>query len=156
MAMLPQPSPLAAPPKESPPPPPAAPGGSSAVGVNTEELTAQIAGNNMALRALEAELDEKHAWSVAQLETAAERLEKLIVKNKDLALFRDLISPAEQALVGSPASPRPAIASAAQQVAAARKRTQGSDFAGSKAQRQADLRRLDELSSRLNNATKGP
>ena len=45
--------------------------------MNTEELTAQIAGNNMAMRTLEAELDEKHGWSVEQLETAVERLEKL-------------------------------------------------------------------------------
>ena len=124
--------------------------------MNTEELTAQIAGNNMALRTLEAQLDEKRDWSVEQLETVVQRLENLIVKNKDLALFRDLISPAEQALVGSPASPRPVFSSAAAQIAAARKRTQGSDFPGSKAQRQADLRRLDELSARLNTATKEP
>ena len=80
----------------------------------------------------------------------------MIVKNKDLAIFRELISPAEQALVGSLASPRPLISSAAAQTAAARQRTQGSDFSGSKAQRRADLRRLDELSVRLKNAMKAP
>ncbi len=159
MAMLPKPPPIAAsiaPRKEIPPPSPAAADDSATVRVNTEELTAQIAGNNMALRTLEAELDEKRVWSVEQLETAVGRLEKLSVKNKDLALFRDLISPAEQALVGSPASPRPVFSSAAAQIAAAREHTQGSDFRGSKSDRQAALRRLDELSSRVNSAIKEP
>ena len=161
MAMLPKPPPLvavAAPRKESPPPPsaPAADENSATVGVNSEELTAQIAGNNMALRTLQADLDEKRLWSVEQLEAAVGRLEKLIVKNKDLALFRDLIPPAEQALVGSPGSTRPVFSSAAAQIAAAREHLQGSDFPGSNSQRQAALRRLDELTLRLDAAIKGP
>ena len=49
---------------------------------------------------------EKRAWSVEQLETAVQRLEKLSVREQRPRIFRDLISPAEQALVGSPASPR--------------------------------------------------
>ncbi len=111
--------------------------------VNTEELTAQIAGSNLALRTLEAELDEKHAWDAQRLEAIVHRLDVVVTKNRDLALFRDLISPAEQALVGQIASPRTAIAQLAARITEVRGRVQGGDFAGAEAERQAELRRLD-------------
>jgi hypothetical protein len=116
--------------------------------VNLEELTAQIAGNKLALRTLEAELDEDQAWNAAKLEKLVGRLEALQVKNKDLALFRDLVSPAEQALVGSLPSLRPVIAQATARAAQLRAKSQA-DFSGSPAERQAELRRCDELSARL-------
>jgi hypothetical protein len=128
------------------PPQPAAP---SQVRVNTEELTAQIAGSNLALRTLEADLDEKRAWDAPHLEAIVHRLDVVITKNRDLTLFRDLISPAEQALVGRIASPRAAITQLAARITEVRRRVEASDGAGSPSQRQAELQRLDALSVRL-------
>ena len=115
--------------------------------VNTEELTAQIAGSNLTLRTLEAELDEKHAWNAERLETIVHQLGAVVVKNRDLALFRDLITPAEQALVGPITSPRTAISQVTARIAEARRRVQKGDFAGTEAQRQAELQRLDGFPS---------
>ena len=75
----------------------------------------------------------------------------VVVKNRDLTLFRDLITPAQQALVGQIASPRPLISQLANRIVEVRSRVQGGDFAGTEAQRQAELRRLDALSTRLGN-----
>jgi hypothetical protein len=136
-----------APPAAAPPEPAAA----EQVRVNTEELTAQIAGSNLTLRTLEAELDEKHAWNAERLESIVRRLDVVVVKNRDLSLFRDLITPAQQALVGQIASPRPLISQLANRIVEVRSRVQGADFAGPEAQRQAELRRLDALSTRLGN-----
>jgi hypothetical protein len=131
-------------------PPPTAPAAPPQVRVNTGELTAQIAGSNLALRTLEAELDENRAWDAPHLEALVHRLEVVVTKHRDLTLFRDLISPAEQALVGRIASPRTAIAQLAARITEVR-RVRAGDFAGSQAQRQADLQRLDALSVRLGN-----
>ncbi len=122
-----------------------------AVRVNTEELTAQIAGNNLSLRNLEAELDEKQPWDAVRLEAVVARLDTLVVKHQDLLLFRDLTTPAEQVLLGSIRSPQQALAALKEQVAAACRRARGSDFTDTETQRQAELRRLDALATRLDN-----
>ena len=111
------------------------------VKVNVEELTAQIAGNRVALRALEAELDGKGPWNATRLESVVRRLDALVVKQKDLALFRDLITPAEQALVGQIAAPGQVISQLAARIVDARTAAQGQD----------ELSRLDALSTRLGN-----
>jgi hypothetical protein len=119
------------------------------VKVNIEELTAQIAGNKVALQALEAELDEKGPWNAARLESVVRRLDALMVKQKDLALFRDLITPAEQALAGRIAAPGQVISQLAARIVDARTAAQGIDFHGSPSDRQAELGRLDAISTRL-------
>ena len=117
--------------------------------MNTEELTAQIAGSNLTLRTLEAELDETHTWNAERLETIVHQLSAVIVKHRDLVLFHDLISPAEQALVGPITSPRTAISQVTARIAEARRRVQTGDFAGTEAQRQAELQHLEQLSAQL-------
>ena len=72
-----------------------------------------------------------------------------ITKNRDLTLFRELIFPAEQALVGRITSPRTAITQLAARITEVRRRLEAGEIAGSQAQRQAELRRLDAISARL-------
>ena len=123
----------------------------SQVAVNIEELTAQIAGNNLALRTIEAELDEKLSWNADRLEAMVRRLDALLVKSQDLAMFRGLISASEQAMVGQIIEPRHVFSQVADRIVEARARVQGGDFTGAEAERESELRRLDDLSTRLGN-----
>ena len=64
------------------------------------ELGTRIEGINLSLRNLEAELNEKRDFTADQLDSLLSRLDILVLRQKDLTLFRDLIAPQEQAKVG--------------------------------------------------------
>jgi len=104
------------------PPPLAVPPTEPTVDVNREELRARIAGTNLALRALEAEIDRKSAWPIGELATFTARLERLAARADDLRLFLDLLEPTERRLFESPRSPLPVAAQLRGQIAAARRR----------------------------------
>jgi hypothetical protein len=119
------------------------------VQVDIKGLAARIAGVNLALRALEGDLEEKHEWNAEQLHAALSRLDILILRQKDLGLFRDLVPPAERGKAGTLESPRQALAALAARIAEARSRLGGPQADGSDAGRRAALDRLDEISDRL-------
>jgi hypothetical protein len=117
--------------------------------VNLEELAARIAGVNLNLHTLEAELAERRPWNADQLDGVVHRLDILVLRQKDLTLFRDLITPEEQTKVGSIEPPKNAIARLAGRIAEVRSQVQGDDFRGTENDRRAVLKRLDELSDQL-------
>lgn len=117
--------------------------------INQIELAAQILGTNLALRACEAELDKQETWSVQRLTPLVERLRRVMLQRHDCRLLYDLLPEAEQALVGAFESPRPAMQALARRIAEARQRAQGAEFAGTEQERQAELRKLDELARNL-------
>ena len=91
-------------------------------------------------------------WRGARLDAEGplvDRLSGLAAREEDLKLIREVVSPQERKSVGRLESPRTAISLLAAKIFAARTRTGGPDFAGSEAQRQAELRHLDELSREL-------
>lgn len=118
------------------------------VQVNVEELSARIAGINLALRTLEAQLDEKREWNADELDRILNRLDILVLRQKDLNLFRELVTPAEQAKAGQIESPRQAITALAARIVAVRNRIRSSET-GAESERQASLKQLDDLSDRL-------
>ena len=117
--------------------------------VNVSELAAKIAGNNMALRRLAAELDQKRTWDARQLEPKIARLAPLVARTDDLAMIRDLLPERGRARVGQPESPGDIIGDLGAKIAAARSRVQSGSFSGTQADRQAELDRLDALSRKL-------
>jgi hypothetical protein len=117
--------------------------------VNLDELAAQVKGNNQALRLLSAELDEKKTWDAAQLATAIETLEPLVIRKDDLTTACDLLSPDELSRVGRPDSPAAIIADVAAKISAAQKRIEKGEFSGTQSQRQTELEMLDALSRKL-------
>jgi hypothetical protein len=76
------------------------------------------------------------------------RLDILVLRQKDLTLFRDLISPSEQAKVGRIDSSRAAVAAMGTRIAELRTRIRDNTTA-TEAERTAALKHLDELSDRL-------
>ncbi len=116
--------------------------------VNVEELGTRIEGINLSLRNLEAELHEQRDFTADQLDSLLSRLDILVLRQKDLALFRDLISPRERAKVGQIDSSRVLVATMGNCIAELRTRTR-QNGAASEAQRSAALKQLDELSDRL-------
>jgi hypothetical protein len=121
----------------------------AAVEVEPEELAARIRGCNLALRALEVELDEKVAWTAERLEPLVKRLETLALRHHDLQLFREVVPQQERSGLETLASTRSAVSSLAVHIVAARNGASGAAFQGSEKDRQRELRRLTELSHRL-------
>jgi hypothetical protein len=119
------------------------------VQVNVEELAVRIAGNNLALRGLEAELNENRTWSADQLENVLSRLDILVLRQKDLTLFRDLVSAAEQARAGRTESPRHVISQLAARIVEVRNRLTAGEATIAEELRRAQLEHLDQLSQRL-------
>jgi hypothetical protein len=117
--------------------------------VNLAELATRVAGNNLALRVLEAELDQDHPWDARRLGPLVDRLGILAMRRHDLAVFHELITPRERERVGSLDSPQAAIARLADRIVEARTHASGPHFIGSEAQRRAELDQLDELSRQL-------
>ncbi len=116
--------------------------------VNIEELGTRIEGINLSLRNLEAELNEKREFTADQLDSLLSRLDILVLRQKDLTLFRDLIGAGEQAKVGQIDSSRSVVATMGTRIAALRIRVRENDSL-SEAQRTAVLKHLDALSDRL-------
>lgn len=117
--------------------------------VNVEELATRIAAINLNLHTLEAELDEQRPWTADQLDAALSRLDILVLRQKDLALFRDLVAAKEQARLGRIEPPKQAIARLAARIVELRDRLRDGGSPGGEQQRQALLKHLDELSDRL-------
>ena len=119
------------------------------VAVKVDELSARIAGCNMALRTLEIDLDEKSDWNAARLEPLIERLEILVLRRYDLNLFREALSEPQRSAVDPLSSTKGVVAQMAARIVMARDRASSSKFDGTAADRQAELARLEELSRRL-------
>jgi hypothetical protein len=116
--------------------------------VNVEELGTRIEGINLSLRNLEAELQEKRDFTADQLDSLLSRLDILVLRQKDLTLFRDLIAPREQARVGQIDSSRSVVATMGTRISELRTRIHENE-ALPEAERAAALKHLDELSDRL-------
>jgi hypothetical protein len=117
--------------------------------VNLNELGAGIAGANLALRALEAELDNELPPSARDLASLVDRLEILVLRHDDLALFCELITAEEHRRVGRLESPRALIPRLANKVFELRSRATGQEFTGSDAERELELKILGDLSRQL-------
>ena len=122
--------------------------------VNVDELRSRIEGVNLSLRTLEGELDEKRDLTADQLDSLLSRLDILVLRQKDLALFRGLITPQEQARVGQIDSSRAAVATLGTRIAELRSRVRQNESLR-EADRTAALKHLDELSDRLATLTAG-
>jgi len=120
-----------------------------AVRVNLDELAANIAGVNLSLRALEAELDTPGPWNARQLASIIDRLKIIVIRCDDLTLFREIVAEGKRVEPGRLASPRAAISRIAARIFEARSQAAGPEFAGADAERRAELQRLDDLSRRL-------
>jgi hypothetical protein len=116
--------------------------------VNVEELGTRIEGINLSLRTLEGELNEKRELSADQLDGLLSRLDILVLRQKDLDLFRNLITPQEQARVGQIDSSRSAVATLGTRIAEVRTRIRQNESLPEK-ERSAALKQLDDLSDRL-------
>ncbi|MEI8372874.1 MAG: hypothetical protein WCJ35_08575 [Planctomycetota bacterium] len=116
--------------------------------VNIEELGTRIEGINLSLRNLEAEFNEKREFTADQLDSLLSRLDILVLRQKDLTLFRDLIASQEQAKVGQIDSSRSIVATMGTRIADLRTRIRENE-ALPEAERTSSLKQLDELSDRL-------
>jgi len=119
------------------------------VRVNLNELAAGIAGANLALRALEAELDNEMPPAARDLASLVDRLEILVLRHDDLALFCELITPEEQRRAGRLESPRALIPRLANKVFELRSRATGREFTGTEPERELELKILADLSRQL-------
>jgi len=128
---------------------PPASAGLPAVRINLDELAANIAGVNLSLRALEAELDTPGRWNARQLASIVDRLKIIAIRRADLTLFREIVAEGQRVRLGRLASPRAAISRIAARIFEARSHATGPEFTGADAERRAELQRLDELSRRL-------
>ena len=117
--------------------------------VNLADLAARIAGANLELRALEAELIDERLWDVDRLERAVGRLEQLVARQRDLARYGELVPPARRTTVPAVESPRFVVSRLGRRVHQARGHAAGTAFTGSADQRHDVLERLDALSRRL-------
>ena len=114
-----------------------------------EGLAARIAGHNLSLRGLEAELDEKGPWDAARLAPMLDRLKILATRHNDLNLFREAVPESKRESLAKLQSPRSAVAQLGARIFEVRGNVTGQNFAGTEAQREAELQRLDELSRAL-------
>ncbi|MBN1396318.1 MAG: hypothetical protein JW959_14940 [Pirellulales bacterium] len=119
------------------------------VEVKADELAARIAGYNLALRALEAELDEEGRWDAARIEPLLKKLKILTVRCRDFDLFRELLPAEQRAEMKKPGSPQTAVSQLGARIFDARRAASADDFAGTEAQRRAELARLESLSRQL-------
>jgi hypothetical protein len=117
----------------------------SAVHVNREELSAQISGLNLNLRAVETELDERKNWDVKQLTAKIAGLKTLAQQRRDVVTVRDLLSDEDRKYVARPHSIRPIIAQLGGRIAGLRAALAD----GNSANPAADLDALDQLSQDL-------
>ena len=116
--------------------------------MNIEELSTRIEGINLSLRNLEAELTENREFTADQLDSLLSRLDILVLRQKDLTLFRDLVTPRQQAKLGQIESARPAVATMGTRIGELRTRLRETQPLP-EADRAAALKHLDELSDRL-------
>jgi len=123
--------------------------------VNLRELTVQIAGNNLAIEKLAAELESKPLCSAGELEVLIERTTILLARRDDLKLYWDALSAEEQQQVGRLNSGSEVVSLLGAQIARARVRVRHSEYPGGQAAREADAKRLDALSRQLSDLVFG-
>jgi hypothetical protein len=116
--------------------------------VNVDELRTRIEGINLSLRTLEGELNDKRELSPDQLNGLLSRLDILVLRQRDLALFRNLITPREQATVGQIDSSQSAVATLGTRIAEVRTRLRQNESLSEK-ERAAALKQLNDFSDRL-------
>ena len=117
--------------------------------VNLIELAARIAGTNMALRGVEAQLSKTRKWDATQLTTIVAALKQLCDRRDDLTLFRNLLPESKRRLVGQLESARAAISQCSARMSETRFRIDSRIFDSRPKQREEELKRLDELSRQL-------
>ncbi len=117
--------------------------------VNMSELSTRVAGNNLAFRSLEAELDERGDSSAEQLGSLVDRLGKLVTRRNDIALYMGVLSSRDRIRAGRLESPQTVVLQLESHIDAARARVAGPQFGLGESERQAELRHLDELSRAL-------
>ena len=89
-----------------------------------------------------------------QLDSLLSRLDILVLRQKDLALFRGLVTTQEQSRVGQIDSSRAAVATLGTRIAELRSRTRQNESLR-EPDRAAAIKHLDELSDRLATLTAG-
>lgn len=124
--------------------------------VNLIELAAQIAGTNMALRGVEAQLEKTRFWDAVQLEQMVDILKKLSTRHDDLTLFRDLLPESDRRLVGQLDSTRAAISECSNRLSECKSRAASRSFRGNEEDRAKELQKLDELAQELARLTPTP
>ena len=117
--------------------------------INLIELAAQIAGTNMALRNVEAQLSKTRPWDYSQLATMVQGLKQLSARRDDLTLFRNLLPKSDRRLVGELDSTRPAISQCSARISETKTITKSKSFRGKPKEREEELKKLDELSRDL-------
>lgn len=119
------------------------------VEIKVDELASRIDGHNLAIQALESELDENGNWTVERLESFTDRLHILTIRGNDLNLFREALSEDARSSLEKLASPKGSISQLAARIVETRRAVFSDKFKGTDAERQNELQRLDELSRRL-------
>ncbi len=117
--------------------------------VNLIELAARIAGTNMNLRGVEAQLTKDHKWDATQLAAMVDAIKQLSNRRDDLTLFRNLLPESERRLVGELESPRAAISQCSARIAETRARVDSRGSINRPKEREQELQKLDELSRQL-------
>ncbi|MBN2294455.1 MAG: histone H1-like repetitive region-containing protein, partial [Pirellulales bacterium] len=117
--------------------------------VNLIELAARIAGTNMALRGIEAQLKESHRWDVRQLTPMVNSLKQICDRRNDLTLFRKLLDENDRGLVGELDSPHDAISKCSERIAEVRAQIESHTSLIRSKHRQEELGKLDALSREL-------
>ena len=121
----------------------------AAARINLTELTARIIGNNIDLEALAAELDQGGTWTADRIAPLVSRLQLLAGRGKDLSAVYQLLEEDERRLVAPPRPIQDLIPRLGTRIFEARSRAQGSEFPGTLADRDAELKILDQLSEVL-------
>ena len=120
--------------------------------INLSELAAQISGNNLALRRLEAKLVTEGRWDAKEIDPFVVQLKRIAIRLEDAKLFYRLLSPSQKKQVDKISDPTAAIKSLRSKVRAARVSTlekRGPSASLTQEQR-IELEHLDRLSDELN------
>jgi hypothetical protein len=117
--------------------------------VNLIELSARIAGANMAIRNVEAQLSQDRRWSAKNLSIIVASLKQISERQNDLKLFRKLLPESERNLVGEIESPREIISQCSTLIAETRSRIDRPGTRRLSKAREDELKKLDELSRQL-------
>ncbi len=137
--------------KRRPVPPPQASQGSDEVKINFDDLRVRVAGVNMELRALEAELDDAKSGTIDGLESMMDRLESSLSKRNDLSLYVNLVEESQRKSLRL-YSPRVLVSQFSRKIFETRTKTQN-DSPANESSKEKLLQRLDDLSRRLAAAT---
>ncbi len=119
------------------------------VRIDVSELTARVAGYNLALAKLAERLQLERRFKAAELAICVDELSDLNRRGADLQLYTYLISPEERIGVGRMEAPDVAIALLGNRIFSLRARLLDSPFEGTIDEQQAELATLEKLSQRL-------